>query len=261
MTVFVPEAEKCRVDPDKPIMLTLDGHNSHETRKLKHAAFNHDIIIIALPSKTTHKLQPLDVGVFSSVQCQRSKHCDEHLAQGVCIDCFNFIPEYLATHHALTCSLVQKAFIKTGIYPLNPIIFHECDFAPSQVSSLMATFPPSYPQEILSSPGYIPSDLELGTDASNSEISESNDLDDQDDLVPLNENHKAHDDHSPLLPSSGSSTGYITHATSTTLGQPSLPCLPPYADVMNHTPKGLYAYMRSHQSQCELILNEHTAQC
>ena len=125
----------------------------------------------------------------------------------------------------------------------------------------MATFPPSYPQEILSSPGYIPSDLELGTDASNSEISESNDLDDQDDLVPLNENHKAHDDHSPLLPSSGSSTGYITHATSTTLGQPSLPCLPPYADVMNHTPKGLYAYMQSHQSQCELILNKHTAQC
>lgn len=71
MTVFVPEAEKCRVDPDKPIMLTLDGHNSHETRKLKCAAFNHDIIIIALPSKTTHKLQPLDVGVFSSVQHQR----------------------------------------------------------------------------------------------------------------------------------------------------------------------------------------------
>ncbi|KIK82445.1 hypothetical protein PAXRUDRAFT_153759 [Paxillus rubicundulus Ve08.2h10] len=127
-TVFVPEAEKCHVDPNKPIMLMLNGHNSHERRELKskhcNGLWSHCIIIIAFPLKTMHKLQPLDVGVFSSVQCQWSKHYDEHLAHGVCIDCFNFIPKYLTTCHAITPSLVQKAFSKPGIYPLNLTIFH-----------------------------------------------------------------------------------------------------------------------------------------
>ena len=68
LTIFVPQAEKHRVDPDKPIVLTLDGHDTHETRQLIRAAYDHNVIIIVLPLKMTHKLQPLNVGVFSSVQ-------------------------------------------------------------------------------------------------------------------------------------------------------------------------------------------------
>jgi hypothetical protein len=149
--------------------------------------------------------------------------------------------------------------LTTGIYPLNPTIFHDRDFASSQASSSMATFPPSYPQEVPSSPSYVPSDLELGTDGSDSETSESNDSDDQDDPVPFKENNETHDDHS-LLPSSSSTSSRITRSVSTTLGRPILPPFPPYADVIDRTPKELYAYMRSHQSQCEVIFNERTAQ-
>ena len=49
-TIFVPETEKCCVDPDKPIVLVLDGHacDSHKTRKLERAAFDHNIIIAAV---------------------------------------------------------------------------------------------------------------------------------------------------------------------------------------------------------------------
>ena len=148
LSIFVPEAEKHCIDPDKPIVLTLDGHDSHETWELIRAAFDHNVIIILLPSKTMHKLQPLDVGVFSCVQCQWSKHCDERLAQGVHINCFSFIPEYLAIHRTISPSLVQKAFAKTGIYPLNLTIFNNHDFAPSQASSSIPTFPPSYPHDV-----------------------------------------------------------------------------------------------------------------
>jgi hypothetical protein len=231
-TVFVPEAEKCHVDPDKPIVLTLDGHDLHETRKLKRAAFDHNNNIIALPSKTTHKLQPLDVGVFSSVQRQWSKHCDERLAQGVHITRFNFIPEYLATCPAITRSLIQKAFAKTGIYPLNPTIFHERDFAPSQASSSTATFPPSYPQDIPSSPSYVPSELGMDDDSdpdwksegedsdnslesSNGHISDSEDQDGPG-LFVENSNELHDDDHATLTPSS--STNRVTRSVSTTLG-------------------------------------------
>lgn len=48
---------------DKPIVLSADGHDSHETDKLKAVAYEYGIIIFAF--QTTHKLQPLDVGVFS----------------------------------------------------------------------------------------------------------------------------------------------------------------------------------------------------
>ena len=273
MTVFVPEAEKCRVDPNKPIVLTLNGHDSHKTRKLKRAAFDHNIIIIALPSKTTHKLQSLDVGIFSLVQRQWSKHCNERLAQGVRITCFNFIPEYLATHPAITHSLIQKAFAKTGIYPLNPTIFHERDFAPSQASSLTATFPPSYPQDIPSSPSYVPS--ELSTDYSDpdwknegedsDDSSESSEghilgLEDHDGpgLFVENSNELHDDDRAPLTPSS--STNRVTCSVSTMLGRPTVPPLPPYGHVMDSERREIWAFMQSYKSQCEIILDERTAQ-
>ncbi|EGO19009.1 hypothetical protein SERLADRAFT_352940, partial [Serpula lacrymans var. lacrymans S7.9] len=65
--VFIPEASSRRVN-NKPIVLTLDGHSSHEQPAIQKIAYNNNIIIFCFPSKTTHKLQPLDVIVFSPVQ-------------------------------------------------------------------------------------------------------------------------------------------------------------------------------------------------
>ncbi len=44
--------------------LVLDGHNSHCTYCFCKFAAANDIIVICLPSHTTHVLQPCDVGVF-----------------------------------------------------------------------------------------------------------------------------------------------------------------------------------------------------
>jgi len=107
-----------------------------------------------------HKIQPLDVGVFSSVQRAWTKHCDKQLANGVEIDCYNFIHKYMAIHHVITPELIQKVFKKTGIYPLNPSIFTDKDFAPSLVYSTTAHLPTSYPSKIPSSPMAASSDLE-----------------------------------------------------------------------------------------------------
>lgn len=215
-------------------MLTLDGHDSHETQELIRAAFDHNVIIILLPSKTTHKLQPLDVGVFSSVQRLWSKHCDECLGQGVHINRFNFIPEYLAVHCTIAPSLVQKAFANTGIYPLNPDIFDNHDYAPSHASSSIPAFPPSYPHEIPLSES-----LEPG----------------QDSLELTNSDH-------PPPPSGPQSlsTDYTTYPALTMSHQPMLPPLPLYNDVMNATPKELWNFMRLHQIQCNMALNEVTTQ-
>ena len=198
------------------------------------------MIVIVLPSKTTHKLQPLDVGVFSTVQQKWSKHCDENLAQGVCINRYNFIPEYLAIHHTIAPSLVQKAFAKTGIYPLNPNTFNDNDFAPSQASSSMPAFPPSYPHEGLS-----PVPLEPSEMADNSE--------DQDGLESPTSSHFS------KSPTPSLSTDSIIHPAPI-MSQPRLPQLPLYDHVIRCTPKEIWNFMRLHQIQCKKVLKEVTAQ-
>ena len=118
----------------------------------KAIAYKHGIIVHAFPSKTTHKTQPLDVGVFACLQRAWTNHCDKRLSEGVEINRYNFIHEYITIHDVITPELVQKAFKKTGLYPLDPSVFGDKDFAPSLASSNMAHVPSSYPTEILSSP-------------------------------------------------------------------------------------------------------------
>lgn len=139
---FVRNALACRVN-HKPIVLTVDGHDSHETDMIKTVAYEYDIIVLAFPSKTTHKLQPLDVGVFSSVQRRWTAHCGQRIIEGVKIDRYNFIPEYMEVRGVITPELIKKSFARTGIYPFNPNIFTDIDFAPSNATSRNVHLPPS----------------------------------------------------------------------------------------------------------------------
>ena len=160
LTVFVPIALARRICPEKPIVLTLDGHDTHETPAMKRIAYENNIIIYCFPSKTTHKLQPLDVVVFSAVQRAWSSHCDEQVAFGVTIDRYNIVHEYVKIRGVITPDLIRKSFEKTGIYPFNPAIFTDADYAPSMASSTIAHVPSSFPPEIQSSPPARLSDID-----------------------------------------------------------------------------------------------------
>ena len=50
------------------------------------------------------------MGVFSSVQCAWTKHCNKCLAKGVSIDWYNCIYKYMEIHSVIILKLVQKAF-------------------------------------------------------------------------------------------------------------------------------------------------------
>jgi hypothetical protein len=45
-------------------LLLLDGHGSYATFRFKALANNYKIILLYLLAHTTHRLQPLDVGIF-----------------------------------------------------------------------------------------------------------------------------------------------------------------------------------------------------
>ena len=64
--VFVPYVK--RVCLGHKVVLTYDGHNSHITYNTIRMAIDNNITILCLPPHSSHALQPLDVGVFSSVK-------------------------------------------------------------------------------------------------------------------------------------------------------------------------------------------------
>ena len=74
--IFIPHAlSHCLAG--EHTLLIFDGHASHKTPEMEELAFKHNILLYCLPPKTTYKLQPLDVGVFSLLQTAWNKHCQE----------------------------------------------------------------------------------------------------------------------------------------------------------------------------------------
>ena len=65
---------------DQPGVLITDNHNSHITLVGVELAENHDLDLLALPPHCSHKLEPLDVGVFGAF-----KKCTAHFVMnGIC---------------------------------------------------------------------------------------------------------------------------------------------------------------------------------
>ena len=180
--MFIPYAKKQRVDPDKPIFLAMDGHDTHEKPQIQRVIYkqldeeNLEIIILCFPSKTTHKCQPLDVVVFASVERGWQEVCDKCVKEGKPINRFTLIPEYIkGTRGAMTKELIIKAFERTGLYPVNRTVFQSEDFAPSKASSSVAHVPDSFPDHVPSSDPIEPSDDDYKLSDNDSSSSDSED--------------------------------------------------------------------------------------
>lgn len=159
---FMPCANSKLVNPEIPVFLILDGHNLHESVEIKQEVYSYsncDITIFCFPScfpsKTTHKLQPLDVVVFSPVRGRWQDHCNICLYQGVKMNCYNVIQEYTDIWKwSVTPELIRTLFLMTGIYPINPGVFTKEDFVPSQASSTIEHSP--LPFHLMSWPLILP---------------------------------------------------------------------------------------------------------
>jgi hypothetical protein len=137
-----------------------DGHRSHETIELREAAEKAAIHLFCIPPHTSHRLQPLDVGVFGPLQRAWQKRCLRYLAStGESVTRRNVVKEYMAARtESITDELITMAWRKSGIRPLNPQVFTEADFAPSYGSSFNPQFPVFFPNE----PGHLVSSTVSG---------------------------------------------------------------------------------------------------
>lgn len=111
-----------------------DGCSSHISLALIDLAKQNDIDLLCLPSHTTHVLQPLDIGVFSSLKHHFGialnavlKGCDARVPTS------EDIPGILAEAwpKSMTPVNLMSGFRRTGIFSLNPSYIHDKVCAPS----------------------------------------------------------------------------------------------------------------------------------
>ena len=118
---------------EKPVLLVLDGHSTH-TKNIQviDLARANNVHILCLPPHCTHKLQPLDVTFMKPLNMNYDEAVRiwlrEHPGRTVSIYQIAeiFGKAYLKAAKALTA---VSGLDKTGIFPFNPNLFEDADFA------------------------------------------------------------------------------------------------------------------------------------
>jgi len=122
-------------------LLILDGHNSHCTYGFIRFS-EHRIIIICLPSHTTHCLQPCDVGVFGPLAASWKAIVNTVSREDIKITKYNLLGYYhQARTQAFSPATIQAAFRKTGIWPLNAQAIPDTAYAPALHTTTQAAQP------------------------------------------------------------------------------------------------------------------------
>ena len=168
--IFVP-CTKARNTSGAPILLIYDGHGSHLTDGILKLAEENNIKLFQLPLHTTHRTQPLDVGIFGPLQCRWMERCDNVLEEtGEEIWKVDFIREYMAAR-VLTFvpETIKNAWQKCGISPLDSNVFTDKDFAPSYSTSTQSHLPRRYPKHS----GYLEGEESESEDEASQEEDES----------------------------------------------------------------------------------------
>ena len=105
-------------------LLIVDGHSSHVNMRSIDACDERRIILAILPPHSTHRLQPLDLKIFSPLSTAYSQEIDRVIqrSQGFTrITKRSFWSMFkLAWTKALTKANILSAFAAGGLQPLNP---------------------------------------------------------------------------------------------------------------------------------------------
>jgi hypothetical protein len=105
-------------------LLIVDGHSSHVNLKFIEWADQHRIILLILPPHSTHRLQPLDVSLFSPLATAYSNQITKLMSNSlglVSMSKREFWPLFkVAWDISFTVQNINSGFSKTGIWPFNP---------------------------------------------------------------------------------------------------------------------------------------------
>jgi DDE superfamily endonuclease len=107
-------------------LLILDGHSSHVTMAFLQKAMAVNILVVIFPPHSTHRLQPLDVSVFSPLANYYSQELDNYIQRTRGYSRMTkrvfwsiFWPSW---QKGVRKDTILSGFKKTGIHPFNPPI-------------------------------------------------------------------------------------------------------------------------------------------
>lgn len=114
-----------------PLLLLLDNHVSHTSLAAIVYAKENGIILLSFPPHCTHRMQPLDVGVYGPFKAKLKVAFNDFMLSnpGKTITVYD-IPKLtnIAFTNSFTIKNIVSAFKTTGIYPVNQLIFSHDDF-------------------------------------------------------------------------------------------------------------------------------------
>ena len=100
------------------------------------------IIVLCLPSHTTHHLQPCNVGCFGPLASTWKSEVNKASSEWISIHKNNLLSYYFKVHvKVLTQSMIHSAFCKTRIWPINRHIIKQDAYAPALNTTMQASQP------------------------------------------------------------------------------------------------------------------------
>ena len=117
----------------QPVLLLMDGHRSHTGNlDVVEMAITHNVHLIVLPSHCKHRLQPLDISFFKSLNSNYDSEVVSWLRShpGRCVTEEQIGLLFTAAYgKAANVNNATKGFQKAGIHPFRDDLFTEEDFA------------------------------------------------------------------------------------------------------------------------------------
>lgn len=122
---------------ENKVLIILDNHESHVTIQAINKARENGIVMLTIPPHTSHKLQPLDRGVFGPFKVYYNKACQNwtlsHPAKPITIYEVGYLVGQ-AYPMAFTPKNILSGFSVSGLWPINPDAFDDNEYASSLVT-------------------------------------------------------------------------------------------------------------------------------
>lgn len=126
-----------RCSVNNMILLLIDNHESHLSVEAIRYCKANGIVLISFPPHTTHRLQPLDVGIYAPFKAHLATAFNDWMLAhpGQAITIRNIGPlSNKAYENSFTLKNIKNAFKKTGLWPPDRLAFSDYDFLASTVS-------------------------------------------------------------------------------------------------------------------------------
>lgn len=126
-----------RCTNEDKILLLMDNHESHCSLEAVSYAKENGIVLVTFPPHCTHKLQPLDVGVFgpfkSKLKIAQNDWLTNNPGKTIRIHDLPSLTK-IAFIESFSVKTIVNAFSKPGIWPFSRLAFSEDDFAAAYVT-------------------------------------------------------------------------------------------------------------------------------